>query len=469
MGAMAVSFEERVQRHLGRFRRKACNPDQARDEQGRWTSGGGAYPLSQHGSQLVFTHEQEHARLAEAEQNRHVRADTPDSRGGWHGERHYIIALAAHLANYHPDAGLNELQQRTWPMKATDLEPLHEAAHAHKSRVERHIKRLRRKAFNPDQPRDDHGRWTDDGGGATAPSGAGSQLKVGSLRPGESLSARLNRARNTILAASEPSGNPLDCNRSTINDPSLHDANGNWSPERQAQHAEILQELFNTPPPKGFAGIPAEHQAIIMAGLGGSGKGTLISSGILQEQLGINANEYAHVDPDAIKEMMAERNMIPIEGDLTPMECSPWAHEEASALAKDAAEQLQAQGKNVLWDITMQGETAGSKRLDSLSDPQKSPVDGYTTRNILMDVNIEKAAQQVISRYEYGMLHSPYGGRFITFDPEVNRDPNGEFNSVNARHFYGLNSDSKTTAWAAYGRDANDKLVLNGRGGSWPK
>ena len=50
---------------------------------------------------------------------------------------------------------------------------------------------------------------------------------------------------------------------------------------------------------------------------------------------------------------MARRGMIPEVEGLSPMEASDLVHEESSYLARQLALRAQADGKNLIWDITM--------------------------------------------------------------------------------------------------------------------
>ena len=67
----------------------------------------------------------------------------------------------------------------------------------------------------------------------------------------------------------------------------------------------------------------------MVGGLGGAGKTT-----ILKGQANVDLSRYLMINPDDIKEEMAQRGLVPhIEG-LSPMEASDLVHEESSAIAK---------------------------------------------------------------------------------------------------------------------------------------
>ena len=57
---------------------------------------------------------------------------------------------------------------------------------------------------------------------------------------------------------------------------------------------------------------------------------------------------------------------MPTVDGLTPMEASDLAHEESSHIAKRLANRAQADGKNVIWDITMAKTGSIAERVESL-------------------------------------------------------------------------------------------------------
>ena len=67
----------------------------------------------------------------------------------------------------------------------------------------------------------------------------------------------------------------------------------------------------------------------------------------------IDRSQYLTINPDNIKEELAKRDLIPKVEGLSPMEASDLVHEESSHIAKQLAMRAQADGKNVIWDITM--------------------------------------------------------------------------------------------------------------------
>ena len=101
--------------------------------------------------------------------------------------------------------------------------------------------------------------------------------------------------------------------------------------------------------------------AIIAGGLSGAGKST-----VLEKYAGIDRSQYLTVNPDKIKEEMAERGMVPMVEGLSPMEASDLVHEESSYIARQLALLAQADGKNIIWDITMSSQAKTEHRIDEL-------------------------------------------------------------------------------------------------------
>jgi predicted kinase len=195
-----------------------------------------------------------------------------------------------------------------------------------------------------------------------------------------------------------------------------------WTPDRAALHREILDELYER-----AASVPCDHKAIMAGGLGGAGKST-----VLGEHAGIDSSQYLTINPDDIKELMAERGLVPEVEGLSPMEASDLIHEESSYLAKQLALHAIADGKNVVWDITMSNRGSVESRLDDLDR------EGYATTGVFVHIPVEVSVQRADDRYRHG--HEDYrngegqGGRYVP--PEMIRSQaEPEWGSVNRRTF----------------------------------
>lgn len=175
-----------------------------------------------------------------------------------------------------------------------------------------------------------------------------------------------------------------------------------WSDDRSEAHDEILDDLYGR-----AAAVPCEHKAIVAGGLPGAGKTT-----VLTKYASIEVSRYLIINPDVIKYEMAQRGLVPEIDDLTPMEATEFVHEESSYLAKRLANRAQADGRNIIWDVTMCNADKASMRIESLRASGYTAVDG-----IFVDLGIDECVSRVDSRHRAG--HEQYragdglGGRFI--------------------------------------------------------
>lgn len=187
---------------------------------------------------------------------------------------------------------------------------------------------------------------------------------------------------------------------------------GSYTRERWLQQEDILDELWDA-----AEDVPNDGEALFSGGLGGAGKGTVLRSA----DAGVDTSRYLTIDPDAIKEAMARRGMIPtIEGfeDLSPMELSALIHEESSHIAARLAARAAAEKKNVIFDITMSTKPSVVKRLDLLRHAGYEKIEG-----IFVDIPVETSVERALARWERGLADylkgKGEGGRYVP--PEIIR------------------------------------------------
>ena len=159
-----------------------------------------------------------------------------------------------------------------------------------------------------------------------------------------------------------------------------------WNDERTSQHDQIVQDLYAA-----ATDVPCERRAIIAGGLGGAGKTT-----VLEKHAGIDLSQFLTINPDKIKEELAGRNMLPTVPELTPMEASSLAHEESSYLARRLAMRAYAEGKNVIWDITMSRPSSGD-RVHELRNAGYQHISG-----IFVDIPVETSVERSNARHRRG-------------------------------------------------------------------
>jgi predicted kinase len=175
-----------------------------------------------------------------------------------------------------------------------------------------------------------------------------------------------------------------------------------WSEQRDAMHDAIIDDLYTR-----ASDVPCERRAIIAGGLPGAGKST-----VLEHHAGIDKSQYLTINPDDVKEELARRDMIPPVSGLSPMEASDLVHEESSHVAKRLAHRAHADGKNVIWDITMSSRASTEGRVNALRAQGYSWIEG-----VFIDVAVDISASRADSRHREGQdsyqAGDGYGGRFI--------------------------------------------------------
>ena len=131
-----------------------------------------------------------------------------------------------------------------------------------------------------------------------------------------------------------------------------------WSADREAVHDQMLEDLCF---PR--CDVPCDGKAVVAGGLPGAGKTT-----VLGEHAGLDLSQYLVINPDGIKEVMARRGSHPTgPGDVSDGSCV-LVHEESSHIAKRLARMAQADGRNVIWDVTMSKADSAEKRIRSLRE-----------------------------------------------------------------------------------------------------
>lgn len=176
-----------------------------------------------------------------------------------------------------------------------------------------------------------------------------------------------------------------------------------WSQARRVLHDQIIDDIYGA-----ASGVPCERKAVVTGGLPGGGKTT-----VLREYAGIDLAQYLMINPDEIKEEMAARALIPAAAGLTPMESADLVHEESSHIAKRLARRAQADGKNVIWDLTLAKADSAQRRIESLR------ADGYAQVDaVFVDISIEVSVRRADSRHRDGhdayRAGTGYGGRFVS-------------------------------------------------------
>ena len=228
----------------------------------------------------------------------------------------------------------------------------------------------------------------------------------------------------------------LSCGLDTKTQYALDPDGESWRPERREIHDELLREVYCK-----ATDVPKEHKAILIGGLTGAGKTT-----ILESHAGIDLSDFVMINPDDFKVEMARRGLVPEIAGLSPMEASALVHEESSHLARQLAFRALRDGKNVIWDITMSSEASTRGRVHDLRQASYTRVDG-----LFADIPPRVSAARADQRHRHGEeLYSAgigLGGRCPPNDLIATKT-DAEFGSINRRNFEGLKDEFDY--WAIY-------------------
>ena len=209
-----------------------------------------------------------------------------------------------------------------------------------------------------------------------------------------------------------------------------------WSDERDAAHLAIIEDLYGR-----ASNVPCERTAILAGGLPGAGKTTTLTA-----HAGIDLSRYLMINPDNIKKELAEREMIPeIEG-LSPMEASDLVHEECSYLAKRLASKAQAEGKNIIWDVTMSRTDKTIDRIESLRESGYSQVEGIFV-DIPIDASVRRAGARHRAAHDAYRAGNGLGGRYIA-ESTILDHADSAWGSCNRRNFEQLKP--RFDGWRVY-------------------
>jgi predicted kinase len=216
-----------------------------------------------------------------------------------------------------------------------------------------------------------------------------------------------------------------------------------WTADRSSKQDQIIKEIYDS-----AADVPNGYQAILAGGLTAAGKTT-----VLRDYAGIDRSQYLTINPDDIKEELAKRGLIPEIDGLSPMEASDLVHEESSYVARQLAARAQADGKNLIWDITMSSRASAESRIDDLRAAGYERVEG-----IFVDIPVELSADRADARHRSGeddyRAGVGLGGRYIR--PEVIfAQSDATWGSQNRRTFEELKP--KFNQWTLYDNSVEER------------
>jgi len=196
-----------------------------------------------------------------------------------------------------------------------------------------------------------------------------------------------------------------------------------WTSDRDRVQGELIASLYDQ-----AHEVPSDRHAIVAGGLAGAGKTT-----VLAEHAAIDRSQYLTINPDDIKKEMASRELVPNVDGLSRMEASDLVHEESSAIAKQLAYKALANGKNVIWDITMSSTDSTQRRIDDLRASGYKKIDGIFV-DIPVEVSVGRADARFRSEHDQHRAGTGLGGRLVPSEV-IRGQADPDWGSLNRRTF----------------------------------
>lgn len=237
-----------------------------------------------------------------------------------------------------------------------------------------------------------------------------------------------------------------------------------WAVGRNRVQGELVAAMYRR-----ASHVPRERRSVMAAGLPGADIPAALAG------RGVERSRYLAIGLDAIKEEMAARGMIPRVAGLSPMEASDLVHAESAWLAKRLGLRAIADGRNIVWEITMASPAVTGSWLGVLE------LAGYTVSGLFVDIPVEESVRRAEAAYRRrhedfrnGIGH---GGRYIP--PEAIRaladglpDKPGGWPVDQAVSRPGASAEDDVTGpilGYAAGKLALDDLVAWFRAREWPE
>jgi hypothetical protein len=173
-----------------------------------------------------------------------------------------------------------------------------------------------------------------------------------------------------------------------------------WKPDRNREQGLLVASVYQQ-----AHGVPCDRQAVIVGGLPGADKAAVLRAA------GVNQSWYFTVSIDTILWQMAARGLIPSFEGLAPMDVAGLAHAEAQFLAKRIGLRAMAEGRNLIWNISMASQPATQALLDTLR------LGRYRTHGLFADLTVEESVRRADAAHRRGydeyLAGHGFGGRYI--------------------------------------------------------
>lgn len=255
--------------------------------------------------------------------------------------------------------------------------------------------------YDPDQPRDEQGRWTSGGGGgggaadkpsapfAEKPAGGGKNASDLLKPTTTNVDSIVRKIPGASAKIAEVEGKLSQGTRTSalVSQGGHKNPDGSWTAERTALHEEIVNSYFT--PEKVAAATPAEGEQPVLhliGGRGGSGKSWFTKPGGT-----IDASKAIVIDNDDIKagnERLGVKGIPEYEGWNAAL-----VHDEAKMLGQRAEKIARDNGLNVVLDGTMRTTKEFTKKVDAFREA------GYRIEGHYMFLSPEVSTERAIKRF----------------------------------------------------------------------
>ena len=292
----------------------------------------------------------------------------------------------------------------------------------------------RTRAFDPSQPRDEEGKWTDgggDGGGGGSDGGTGAAAAEQSastlLKPETVTSQQLfdkvpgSEAKHDAARAKLAKGVPTDA---PVAQGGFKRPDGSYTPERFAAHFKILANTFTLDAIAAATPKPGEKPVLhLLGGRGGSGKSWFVGP-----KGTVDKSKSIYLNNDDVKAALPG-----YEGWNAAL-----MHEESSDVGNTAEKLARDLKLNVILDGTMRTASSLEKRIEAYKKA------GYRVEGHYMYTSPAKSAERALQRFVRG----GETGRFVS--PQYSLG-----STTNEASFD--KASSKMDAWEIYDNDVDGR------------
>jgi len=258
--------------------------------------------------------------------------------------------------------------------------------------------------YNEDEPRDEDGKWTDGGGGGDGgdssgdTGGGGGDTKVSSASELFTRHHDPSITADDVVAKTEGAAKAIDdvmeklskgvATNAPVDEGGFIQKDGTYTPERQALHQQILENIFTPAQVKAATPGPGEKPLLsVLGGRGGSGKSWLTKNKVA------DPDKAVYLNSDDIQAMLPGQK--------------GWNaalyHEEASDITAKASEIAKGLGLNVIHDATMRSLKGAAAKVDEFKSA------GYQVNAHYMFLPPHMSTQRGLERF----IRGGETGRFV--------------------------------------------------------